>query len=154
MSHCWSGRVSVVCRSCPSGVPVVSRGVPVVLQCVSGVPVVSGGWCPSRVPVVSQWRLVVLQWCPVVSRWLVSQWCLEGVPVLFQWCPGHVPCFLGPGDVPPSGVPVVSGVPRGGVPVPTTISENLRLRGGWCSAGEVVAGVAVVWCRSVIRSVF
>ena len=48
----------------------------------------------------------------------------------------------------PSGVPVVSGVPRGGV------SENLRLRGGWCSAGEVVGGVAVGRCRSVIRSVF
>ena len=153
MSHCWSGRVSVVCRWCPSGVPVVSRGVPVRLQCVQWCP---GGVCPSRVPLVSQWRLVVFQWCPVVSPWLVSQWCLEGVPVLFQWCPGRVPCFLGPGGVPPSGVgvPVVSGVPRGGVPVPTTISENLRLRGGWCSAGEVVGGVAVGRCRSVIRSVF
>ena len=74
--------------------------------------------------------------------------------MLFQWCPGRVPCFLGPDGVPPSGVPVVSGVPRGGVPVPTTISENLRLRGGWCSAGEVVGGVAMGWCRSVIRSVF
>ena len=71
--------------------------------------------------------------------------------MLFQWCPGRVPCFLGPGGVPPSRVPVVSGVARGG---PTTISENLRLRGGWCSAGEVVGGVAVGRCRSVIRSVF
>ena len=111
VSHCWSGRVSVVCRYCPSNVPVVSRGVPVRLQCLQWCP---GGVCPSRVPVVSQWRLVVFQWCPVVSRWLVSQWCLEGVPVLFQWGPGRVPCFLGPGGVPPSGVgvPVVSGVPR------------------------------------------
>ena len=124
VSHCWSGHVSVVSQWCPGRVP----------------------WCPGGVavcPVVSRWLVppscpgrVVFQWCPVVSRWLVSQWCLEGVPVLFQWCPGRVPCFLGPGGVPPSGVPAVSGVPRGGVPVSTTISENLRLRGGWCSAGE------------------
>ena len=65
MVFCWSGRVSVVCRSCPSGVPVVLRGVPVVLQCVSGVPVVGA---------------------PVVSRWCRSgvSWCCSGV----QWCPG------------------------------------------------------------------
>ncbi len=35
-------------------------------------------------------------------------------------------------------------VPRAGVPVSTTISENLRLWGGWCSVGEVVGGVLVV----------
>ena len=126
---------AVVSRWCLSGVPVVSRGVPVVLQCVQ--------WCPGGVPVVG---------APVVSRWCPGGWCSTAVSKVSQCC------F--------SGVLVVSRaswvlvfhpvVSRscGGVPVPTTISENLRLRGGWCSAGEVVGGVAVGWCRSVIRSVF
>ena len=148
----------VVSRSCAGGVPVVSRSYPVVSRCgcsvSSGVPVVSR-WlvpqsCPGGVAVASRGVPVVssgVQWCP-------GGWCPSGVSKVSQCCSSGVPCFLGPGVVPPSGVPVVSGVPRGGVPVPTTISENLRLRGGWCSAGEVVGGVAVRRCRSVIRSVF
>ena len=99
----WCSVVTLLVRSCLGRVPVVSQWCPGhVPWCPGSVavcPVVSqccpGGWCPSRVLVVSQWRLVMFQWCPVVSRWLVSQWCLEGVPVLFQ-CPGRVPCFLGP----------------------------------------------------------
>ena len=56
-------------------------------------------WCRSGV----SW---CVQWCP--GGW--CPWCLGGVPVLFQGCPGRVPvvspCSLGPGGVPPSGVPV------------------------------------------------
>ena len=106
----------------------------------------------------------------------------SGVPVVSQWCPGGVAAVSRsyPNPVPLAGlrggwcpvgevvggVMVVGGVVGrwssgggcgvvgGGVPVPTTTSENLRLRGGWCSAGEVVGGVAMGWCRSVIRSVF
>ena len=119
----------------------------------SGVPVVSW-WlvpqsCPGGVAVASRDVPVVSSGVPVVGVPMVSRRCPSVVPV--SW---SCPVLPGSCGVPPSGVPVVSGVPRGGVPVPTTISENLRLRGGWCSAGEVVGGAAVGWCRSVIRSVF
>ena len=149
VSRRCNGLVSVVSRRCPNGVPVVFR-VSVVSRChmshIAG-PVVSRS-CAGGVPVVSRSCPVVSRWCcsvssgvPVMSRWLVPQSCpggvaaaSRGVPVV---CPsGRVPCFLGPGGVPPSGVPAMSGVPRGGAPAPTTI------------------GVAVGWRRSVIRSVF
>ena len=171
----------VLSQWCPGGVPMVLRWCSVSRWCLGVTLLVRS--CLGRVPVVSQWCPGRIPWCPgavavcpcsgvpVVSRWLVPQSCPGGVAVASRcaggWCPSGVrrspsvvpvvswSCpVLGPGGVPPSGVPVVSGVPRGGVPVPTAISENLRLWGGWCSAGEVVSGVAVGRCRSVIRSVF
>ena len=67
--------------------------------CCSGVMVLSQWWCcnvSSGVPVVSRWLVprscpggvaAASRGVPALSsgvRWLVSQWCLEGFPVLFQ----------------------------------------------------------------------
>ena len=147
VSHCWSGRVSVVRRWCPSGVPVLSR------WCAGGVAMCAvvfwwcpGGWCqscPGGVAVASRGVPVVSSGVPVVGVPVVSRWCPSVVPVASRSYPRAPWVLVVFHHVPPSGVPAVSGVPRGGVPVPTTISENLRLWGGWCPVGEVVGGVAV-----------
>ena len=83
VSHCWSGRVSVVCRSCPTGVPVVLRGVPVVLQCVSGVPVVGA-------PVVSRWCRSGVSWCCSGVQWCPGGWCPSGFSKVSQCCSSGV----------------------------------------------------------------
>ena len=120
----------VVSRSCAGGGPVVSRSCPVVSQWCCIVSRCPGGWCPSRVPVVSQWRLVVFQWNPVMSRWLVSLCCLGGVAVLLS----GVLVVSRASWVLVVFHPVVSRSCPVFHAVATTISENLRLWGGWCSA--------------------
>ena len=173
VSQRCNGLVSVVSRWCPNGVPVVFR-VSVVSLCHIAGPVVSRS-CAGGVPVLSRSCPVLSRWCCsvssgilVVSRWLVPQSCpggvavasrgvpvvSSGVPVVGRRCLSVVPVVSWSCPVLPGSWWCSTQWCPGRVPVPTTISENLRLRGGWCCAGEVVGGVAVGWCWSVIRSVF
>ena len=87
-SHCWSGRVSVVCRWCPTDpgrVPWCFGGVavcPVVSWC-------SGGWCPSRVSVCRSG----VSWCSS-GVWCPGGWCFSGVSKV-----SHPVLPIGPGTV-------------------------------------------------------